>query len=114
MSYRNIKTGGRQQLAAIARAVVAGPRLILANGPTGRLHSRQGKEIMDLFTRLHAEGTTIIQVTHSQDYAAYGERITHLKDGWMAKADSDQHVGSTVYAKNWTSGQSPRIKGSVS
>jgi len=66
------------------------------------------------YRNIKTEGTTIIQVTHSGDYAAYVERTTHLKDGWMAKEDSDQHVGSTVYAKNWTSGQSPRIKGSVS
>ena len=98
--YPSQLSGGQQQLVAIARAVVAGPRLILADEPTGNLHSTQGKEIMDLFTRLNAEGTTIIQVTHSEDYAAYGERIIHLKDGWMAKEDSDQHVGSTVYAKN--------------
>jgi ABC-type lipoprotein export system ATPase subunit len=81
--YPSQLSGGQQQLVAIARAVVTDPKLILADEPTGNLHSTQGKEIMDLFARLNAEGTTIIQVTHSEDYAAYGERIIHLKDGWM-------------------------------
>jgi putative ABC transport system ATP-binding protein len=75
--------GGQQQLVAIARAVVASPKLILADEPTGNLHSEQGKEIMELFKKLNKEGTTIIQVTHSDKYAAYGKRIIKLKDGWM-------------------------------
>jgi len=68
----------------IARAVVANPRLILADEPTGNLHSAQGKEIMELFKRLNDEGTTIIQVTHSETNAAYGNRIVRLEDGWIA------------------------------
>jgi putative ABC transport system ATP-binding protein len=77
-------SGGQQQLVGIARAVVANPRLILADEPTGNLHSAQGKEIMDLFKRLNEEGTTIIQVTHSETNAAYGNRIVRLEDGWIA------------------------------
>ncbi len=77
-------SGGQQQLVGIARAVVANPRLILADEPTGNLHSAQGKEIMELFKRLNDEGTTIIQVTHSETNAAYGNRIVRLEDGWIA------------------------------
>ena len=68
-----------------SRAVVANPRLILADEPTGNLHSAQGKEIMDMFKRLNDEGTTIIQVTHSETNAAYGNRIVRLEDGWVVK-----------------------------
>ena len=76
-------SGGQQQLVGIARAVVANPRVILADEPTGNLHSDQGKEIMELFKRLNSEGTTIIQVTHSETNAAYGNRIVRLEDGWI-------------------------------
>jgi putative ABC transport system ATP-binding protein len=78
-------SGGQQQLVAVARAIVAGPKLILADEPTGNLHSSQGKEIMDLFKRLNREGTTIVQVTHSEANAAYGNRIVNLLDGWIVK-----------------------------
>jgi ABC-type lipoprotein export system ATPase subunit len=81
--YPTQLSGGQQQLVGIARAVVANPRLILADEPTGNLHSAQGKEIMDLFKRLNEEGTTIIQVTHSEINAAYGNRIVQLEDGWI-------------------------------
>ena len=81
--YPSQLSGGQQQLVAIARAVVASPKLILADEPTGNLHSSQGKDIMDLFKRLNDEGTTIIQVTHNEKYAAYGRRIIKLKDGWQ-------------------------------
>jgi ABC-type lipoprotein export system ATPase subunit len=81
--YPSQLSGGQQQLVAIARAVVASPKLILADEPTGNLHSSQGEEIMDLFKRLNDEGTTIIQVTHSEKYASYGKRIIKLSDGWM-------------------------------
>ena len=81
--YPTQLSGGQQQLVGIARAVVANPRLILADEPTGNLHSAQGKEIMDLFKRLNDEGTTIIQVTHSETNAAYGNRIVQLEDGWI-------------------------------
>jgi putative ABC transport system ATP-binding protein len=81
--YPNQLSGGQQQLVAIARAVVASPKLILADEPTGNLHSSHGQEIMELFKKLNREGTTIIQVTHNDKYAAYGRRIIRLKDGWM-------------------------------
>ena len=80
-------SGGQQQLVGIARAVVANPRIILADEPTGNLHSAQGKEIMDMFKRLNDEGTTIVQVTHSEVNAAYGNRIVQLEDGWIVNGD---------------------------
>jgi ABC-type lipoprotein export system ATPase subunit len=76
-------SGGQQQLVAVARAIIAQPKLILADEPTGNLHSDQGREIMELFKKLNSEGTTIIQVTHSEANAAYGHRIIRLADGWM-------------------------------
>ena len=76
-------SGGQQQLVGVARAVIAHPRLILADEPTGNLHSAQGEEIMELFTKLNKQGTTIIQVTHSEKNAEYGSRIINLKDGWV-------------------------------
>jgi ABC-type lipoprotein export system ATPase subunit len=81
--FPNQLSGGQQQLVAIARAVVAKPSLILADEPTGNLHTDQGKEIMELFRRLNDAGTTIVQVTHSQANAAYGRRVINLKDGWI-------------------------------
>ncbi len=83
--YPGQLSGGQQQLVGIARAVVTSPKLILADEPTGNLHSEQGEEIMTLFKKLNKEGTTIIQVTHNDKYAAYGQRIINLKDGWMEK-----------------------------
>jgi ABC-type lipoprotein export system ATPase subunit len=77
-------SGGQQQLVAVARAVIARPKLLLADEPTGNLHSSQGKEIMELFKKLNEEGTTIIQVTHSDANAAYGRRIINLRDGWIS------------------------------
>ena len=85
--YPNQLSGGQQQLVAIARAVTANPRLLLADEPTGNLHSSQGKEIMELFKRLNNEGTTIIQVTHSELNASYGNKIINLFDGWMKKEE---------------------------
>jgi putative ABC transport system ATP-binding protein len=81
--YPTQLSGGQQQLVGIARAVVANPRVILADEPTGNLHSSQGQEIMQLFKRLNEEGTTIVQVTHSETNAAYGNRIVRLEDGWI-------------------------------
>jgi len=78
-------SGGQQQLVAVARALIASPKLILADEPTGNLHTDQGREIMELFKRLNREGTTIVQVTHNENWAAYGHRILRLKDGWMEK-----------------------------
>ena len=85
--YPNQLSGGQQQLVAIARAVVARPTLILADEPTGNLHSDQGREIMELFKRLNDAGTTIVQVTHSETNAAFGRRIIRLKDGWIVDED---------------------------
>lgn len=79
--FPNQLSGGQQQLVAIARAVITHPKLILADEPTGNLHSSQGKEIMELFKKLNEEGTTIIQVTHSETNAAYSRRIIKLADG---------------------------------
>ena len=84
--YPNQLSGGQQQLVAVARAVIAKPRLLLADEPTGNLHSSQGKEIMELFKRLNDEGTTIVQVTHSEANAAYGHRVINLFDGWLKDA----------------------------
>jgi putative ABC transport system ATP-binding protein len=81
--YPNQLSGGQQQLVGIARAVIAKPQLLLADEPTGNLHSEQGKEIMELFRKLNGEGTTIVQVTHSDVNASYGSRIVHLRDGWI-------------------------------
>lgn len=81
--YPSQLSGGQQQLVGVARAVIANPRLILADEPTGNLHSSQGREIMELFGRLNAQGTTIIQVTHSDQNAAFGNRVVKLEDGWI-------------------------------
>jgi ABC-type lipoprotein export system ATPase subunit len=78
-------SGGQQQLVAVARALIAKPVLLLADEPTGNLHTDQGREIMELFKKLNEEGTTIVQVTHNEAWAAYGRRIIRLKDGWMEK-----------------------------
>jgi ABC-type lipoprotein export system ATPase subunit len=83
--YPNQLSGGQQQLVGVARAVVMEPKVILADEPTGNLHTEQGREIMELFKKLNQDGTTIIQVTHSETNAAYGNRIVRLKDGWLEK-----------------------------
>jgi len=76
-------SGGQQQLVGVARAIIHKPALLLADEPTGNLHSSQGREIMELFKAINAAGTTIIQVTHSEENATYGNRIIRLKDGWL-------------------------------
>jgi len=83
--FPNQLSGGQQQLVAVARAIISKPRLILADEPTGNLHSEQGKEIMNMLAKLNKEGTTIIQVTHSEANAEYGNRIIRLSDGWIQK-----------------------------
>jgi ABC-type lipoprotein export system ATPase subunit len=83
--YPTQLSGGQQQLVGIARAVAANPALILADEPTGNLHTDQGREIMELFTQLNREGTTIVQVTHSETNAGYGHRIVRLEDGRVVK-----------------------------
>jgi len=85
MLFPSQLSGGQQQLVAVARAIVAKPQLLLADEPTGNLHSSQGKEIMELFKKLNREGTTIVQVTHSETNAAYGNRVVNLMDGWVVR-----------------------------
>jgi len=81
--YPSQLSGGQQQLVGVARAVVANPKLILADEPTGSLHSQQARQIMELFRELNAAGTTIVQVTHSEECASFGHRIIQLFDGWL-------------------------------
>ena len=81
--YPNQLSGGQQQLVGVARAVVASPAVILADEPTGNLHSSQAQEIMELFKTLNDQGTTIVQVTHSETNATYGNRIIKLRDGFI-------------------------------
>jgi putative ABC transport system ATP-binding protein len=83
--YPSQLSGGQQQLVGIARAMIFEPSLILADEPTGNLHSAQAREIMEQFARLNAAGTTIVQVTHSDENARHGQRTIHLKDGWMER-----------------------------
>src|SRR6202051_802485 len=85
--FPNQLSGGQQQLVGVARAVIQNPKLILADEPTGNLHSAQGEEIMQLFKRLNEAGTTIIQVTHSEKNATFGNRIIQLKDGWVVSEE---------------------------
>ncbi|NIM90220.1 MAG: ATP-binding cassette domain-containing protein [Candidatus Aminicenantes bacterium] len=81
--FPNQLSGGQQQKVAVARAVITNPKLILADEPTGNLNTKEGQEIMELFKELNEEGTTIIQVTHSEKNASYGRRIVNLLDGWI-------------------------------
>jgi putative ABC transport system ATP-binding protein len=90
--FPNQLSGGQQQLVGIARAMIASPKLILADEPTGNLHSSQGKEIMELFKKLNGEGTTIIQVTHNEKNAEYGDRIVYIEDGWIQTNPAAQAV----------------------
>lgn len=81
--FPNQLSGGQQQLVGIARALIANPKLLLADEPTGNLHSSQAKEIMETFKKLNDEGVTIVQVTHSEKNAEYGNRIIEIVDGWI-------------------------------
>lgn len=83
--FPNQLSGGQQQRVAVARAIITNPKLILADEPTGNLNSAEGKGIMDMFKELNNNGTTIIQVTHSELNASYGRRTIHLLDGWIQK-----------------------------
>ena len=83
--YPNQLSGGQQQRTAIARALVYGPRLILADEPTGNLDTRNGKEVMDLLAELNDEGTTIVMVTHSQRDASYAHRVVNMLDGFLVE-----------------------------
>lgn len=92
--FPNQLSGGQQQLVGVARAVVGNPKLILADEPTGNLHSSQAKEIMELFKKLNDEGTTIIQVTHSDVNASYGHRTIQLFDGWITSDPANPQATS--------------------
>jgi ABC-type lipoprotein export system ATPase subunit len=81
--YPTQLSGGQQQQVAVARAVIAQPRVVLADEPTGSLHWSQGEEIMKLLRQLNEQGTTIIQVTHDERVAAFGRRVIELGDGWI-------------------------------
>ena len=83
--FPNQLSGGQQQKVAVARAIIINPKLILADEPTGNLNSAEGLEVMELLKELNEEGTTIIQVTHSEKNAAYGKRILNLLDGWVVE-----------------------------
>jgi putative ABC transport system ATP-binding protein len=85
-------SGGQQQLVGVARAVIHRPALLLADEPTGNLHSSQAKEIMELFRELNQQGTTIVQVTHSEVNASYGSRTIQLKDGWVVSDTADRDL----------------------
>ena len=78
-------SGGQQQLVGIARAIIGKPKLLLADEPTGNLHSGQGEDVMDILKQLHKEGMTIIQVTHNEKFAGYGTRLIELEDGRLVK-----------------------------
>ncbi len=90
--YPSQLSGGQQQLVGVARAVINKPALLLADEPTGNLHSGQAREIMELFCELNAAGMTIVQVTHSEANAAYGSRTITLRDGWMLRDTSDRRA----------------------
>jgi putative ABC transport system ATP-binding protein len=92
--YPSQLSGGQQQLVGVARAIVASPKLILADEPTGNLHSEQGREIMELFVKLNEAGTTIVQVTHSDVNAGYGHRIVRLRDGWIVGQETRDSTGA--------------------
>ncbi len=81
--FPNQLSGGQQQRVAVARALIIEPKLILADEPTGNLNSKEGQDIMTMFKELNENGTTIVQVTHSEKNAAYGHRVIHLLDGWI-------------------------------
>ena len=88
--FPNQLSGGQQQKVAVARAIITSPKLILADEPTGNLNSKEGEGIMDLFTELNEDGTTIIQVTHSEKNAAYSRRTINLLDGWLQEEEEDK------------------------
>ena len=90
--YPSQLSGGQQQLVGIARAVIHRPTLLLADEPTGNLHSSQAKEIMELFRTLNQQGTTIVQVTHAEANAAYGSRTIQLRDGWIVSDTSNPEL----------------------
>jgi ABC-type lipoprotein export system ATPase subunit len=96
--YPSQLSGGQQQLVGIARAVIHKPALLLADEPTGNLHSSQAKEIMELFKQLNEQGTTIVQVTHSEVNASYGNRVIEVRDGWMTQDTANPELNAGVGA----------------
>ena len=102
--YPNQLSGGQQQLVGVARAVIANPKVILADEPTGNLHSAQGKEIMELFRTLNEAGTTIVQVTHSEENASYGTRIIQLRDGWVVDEETRTNGRSRASKRGFARG----------
>jgi putative ABC transport system ATP-binding protein len=96
--YPSQLSGGQQQLVGVARAVIHKPALLLADEPTGNLHSDQAKEIMELFRELNQQGTTIVQVTHSEANAAYGTRTIQLRDGWLVGDTANPNLSPTNLA----------------
>lgn len=94
--FPNQLSGGQQQLVGVARAVIHKPALLLADEPTGNLHSSQAKEIMELFRELNEQGTTIVQVTHSETNAAYGNRTIQLRDGWLVSDTANPNSEKTL------------------
>ena len=97
--FPNQLSGGQQQLVGIARAVVHRPALLLADEPTGNLHSSQAQEIMELFQQLNQQGTTIVQVTHSEINAAFGSRVLELRDGWLVRDTANPGVNQATEVK---------------
>lgn len=97
--YPSQLSGGQQQLVGIARAVVHAPALLLADEPTGNLHSTQAREIMEMFCELNRQGTTIVQVTHAEENARYGQRIVELRDGWLTRDERMAAIPTEVVSK---------------
>src|SRR2546428_2563105 len=93
--YPSRLSGGLQQLVAVARAIITRPRLLLADEPTGNLHSEQGRQIMELFQKLNREGTTIIQVTHSEFKPGVGNRVLHIFDGRIDEPENNAGARTT-------------------
>ncbi|HEX6088565.1 MAG TPA: ABC transporter ATP-binding protein [Gemmatimonadales bacterium] len=91
--YPRQLSGGQQQLVGVARALIGRPAILLADEPTGNLHSSQAREIMEMFRRINGEGTTIVQVSHSAENAAYGNRVIELKDGWVVSGGVSARAG---------------------
>lgn len=96
--YPNQLSGGQQQLVRVARAIIANPRVVFADEPTGNLHSTQSKEIMEVFCRLNSEGVTIVQATHSEANASYSQRIIQMEDGWIVPPEKNRAEASILPA----------------
>jgi ABC-type lipoprotein export system ATPase subunit len=97
--YPNQLSGGQQQLVGIARAVIHRPALLVADEPTGNLHSSQAKEIMELFQDLNRQGTTIVQVTHSEVNAGFGSRVLEVRDGWLVRDTANPGLSQVTEVK---------------